>query len=175
MDNLKQLKIKNDYKKVEERIGSLDNYQSLQTLSDNIKLRIKNDADYKHFIRLADNAEHKSKVIRILEKCPTPINDSLLEQIAFNNFVEGCAVLDRLPSVRVIHQQLNKLGYAKTMAKQVENEVGNRVFFDMADKGIVRNTSEYFIYKFAKHLVSPKTYNKVADLFNSNTQLGMVA
>ena len=175
MDNLKQLKIKNDYKKVEERIGSLDNYQSLRTLSDNIKLRIKNDADYKDFIRLADNAEHKAKVVRILERCPSPINDSKLERTAFENFVEGCAVLNRMPNVRVIHHQLNKLGYAKTMAKQVENEVGNRVFFEMVDKGRVRNTSEYFIYNSAKHLVSKDTYNKIADLFNSNTQLGMVA
>ena len=175
MDNLKQLKIENDYKKVESRIGSLGNYQSLQTLANNIRNRISVDADYKHFVRLADNAEFKSKVCRILEKCPTPTDESLLEQIAFNNFVQGCAVLDKAPSSRVIHWQLNKLGYAKTMAKQIENEVGNSVFYKMVDNGAVRHTSEYFIYKFAKHLVSKDTYNKVADLFNSNSQLQMVA
>jgi hypothetical protein len=147
----------------------------LQTLANNIRVRITKDADYKHFVRLADNAEHKSKVVRILERCPSPSNETLLEQIAFNNFVEGCAVLDRTLSARVIHHQLNKLGYAKTMAKQIENEVGNAVFFEMLDKGIVKHTSEYFIYKFAKHLVSKNTYSKVADLFNSNEPLLQVA
>ena len=66
MDNLKQLKIENDYKKVESRIGSLSNYQSLETLANNIRNRISVDADYKHFVRLADNAEHKSKVLLLL-------------------------------------------------------------------------------------------------------------
>jgi hypothetical protein len=175
MSDIKKMKVKNDYKKVEDSIGSSTDYKGLQTLANNIRVRITKDADYKHFVRLADNAEHKSKVVRILERCPSPSNETLLEQIAFNNFVEGCAVLDRTPSARVIHHQLNKLGYAKTMAKQIENEVGNAVFFEMLDKGIIKHTSEYFIYKFAKHLVSKNTYSKVADLFNSNEPLLQVA
>ena len=175
MNAIKKMKLKNDYTKVEQSISRLNNYQSLQTLAENIRVRISKDADYKHFVRLADNAEHKGKVTRILEKCPSPINDSLLEQIAFNNFVEGCAVMDKAPSSRVIHWQLKRLGYAKTMAKQIENEVGNAVFNTMKNKGAVSNTSEYFIYKFAKHLVTPNTYNKVADLFKGNEELGMVA
>ena len=175
MTDLKQLKLKNDYKKVEERISSCNDYKKLCVLANNIRKRIDADADYKHFVRLADNAEFKAKIVRLLAKCPSPINDSVLEQMAFNNFVEGCAVLDKTPSVRVIHNQLKKLGYAKTMAKQVENEVGNRVFFEMADKGVVRHTSEYFVFKYAKHLTNPKTYKKVAEFFDSNQQLLEVA
>jgi hypothetical protein len=120
---------------------------------------------------LADNAGHKGKVIRILEKCPAPFGETLLEQIAFNNYVEGTAILNKMPSVRVIHQQLKKLGYAKTMARQVEKSIGNAVFFDMAKKGIVKNTSEFFIYKYGQHLVKASTYTKITDLFNSNEQL----
>ena len=175
MTSLKQQKINKDYETVANNISSSTDYKGLQSLANNIRVRISKDADYKHFVRLADNAEHKSKVVRILEKCPSPSNDTLLEQIAFNNFVQGCAVLDKAPSSRVIHWQLNRLGYAKTMAKQIENEVGNAVFYKMLNKGVVQHTSEYFIYKFAKHLVSESTYNKVAVLFNSNSQLEMVA
>jgi len=58
-----------------------------------------------------------------------------LEQIVFNNFAEGCTVLDRTPSARVIHHKLNTLSYSKTMAKQIENAVGNAVLFKMLDKG----------------------------------------
>ena len=118
MTELKQQKLKNDYETVANKISSSTDYKGLQTLANNIRVRISKDTDYKHFVRLADNAEHKSKVVRILEKCPSPSNDTLLEQIAFNNFVQGCAVLDKAPSSRVIHWQLNRLGYAKTMAKQ---------------------------------------------------------
>lgn len=171
MNDIKKMKVKNDYKKAEEHISRLNNYKSLSALANNIRNRIDADADYKHFVRLADNAEFKAKIVRLLAKCPSPINDSMLEQMAFNNFVEGCAVLDKTPSVRVIHHQLRKLGYAKTMAKQVENEVGNRVFFEMADKGAVRNTSEYFVFKYAKHLTNPNTYQKVAEFFDKNEAL----
>jgi hypothetical protein len=159
MTDLKKIKLKNDYKKVEERISSCNDYKKLCVLANNIRKRIDADADYKHFVRLADNAEFKAKIVRLLAKCPSPINDSVLEQMAFNNFVEGCAVLDKTPSVRVIHNQLKKLGYAKTMA----------------DKGVVRHTSEYFVFKYAKHLTNPKTYKKVAEFFNSNEGLLEVA
>lgn len=168
---IKQLKIKSDFNKVANRISSSNNYESLLILAKNIRVRISKDADYKHFAKLANKAEHKSKVLRILQKCPSPSNQTLLEQIAFNNFVEGCAVLDKTPSVRVIHNQLKKLGYAKTMAKQVENEVGNAVFFEMADRGAVRHTSEYFVFKYAKHLTNPNTYQKVTEFFNENERL----
>ena len=171
MNDLKKMKLKNDYKKVEDNIRSLNNYKSLSALANNIRARIDADADYKHFVRLADNAEFKAKIVRLLDRCPSPINDSMLEQMAFNNFVEGCAVLDKTPSVRVIHNQLKKLGYAKTMAKQVENEVGNAVFFEMADRGAVRHTSEYFVFKYAKHLTNPNTYQKVTEFFNENERL----
>ena len=171
MTDLKQLKLKNDYKKVEERIRTYNDYKQLCSLAKNIRQRVDADADYKHFLELAEKAEYKAKIVRLLAKCPSPINDSLLEQMAFNNFVEGCAVLDKTPSVRVIHHQLKKLGYAKTMAKQVENEVGNKVFFEMADRGVVRHTSEYFIFKYAKHLTNTNTYKKVAEFFHSNEGL----
>ena len=171
MNDLKKMKVKNDYKKVEDNIRSLNNYKSLSALANNIRARIEADADYKHFVRLADNAEFKAKIVRLLDRCPSPINDSMLEQMAFNNFVEGCAVLDKTPSVRVIHHQLKKLGYAKTMAKQVENEVGNKVFFEMVDRGVVRHTSEYFIFKYEKHLTNTNTYKKVAEFFHSNEGL----
>ena len=175
MNELKKMKLKNDYKRVADRVSQLNDFEKLSTLAKNIRKRIDADADYKHFTKLALTAEHKSKVVRILEKCPSPSNDTLLEQIAFNNFVQGCAVLDKAPSSRVIHWQLNRLGYAKTMAKQITNEVGNAVFYAMKDKGVVKHTSEYFIYKFAKHLVSKNTYSKVADLFKSNEPLLQVA
>jgi len=171
MNDLKKMNLKNDYKKVEDNIRSLNNDKSLSALANNIRTRIETDADYKHFVRLADNAEFKAKIVRLLDRCPSPINDSMLEQMAFNNFVEGCAVLDKTPSVRVIHNQLKKLGYAKTMAKQVENEVGNAVFFEMADRGAVRHTSEYFVFKYAKHLTNPNTYQKVTEFFNENERL----
>lgn len=172
---LKQQKIKNDYNKVANRISSSNNYEGLSILAKNIRTRIKQDSAYSHFVRLANKAEHKSKVLRILEKCPSPINKSNLEEKAFENFVQGTAVLNKMPSVRVIHQQLKKLGYAKTMARQVENSVGNAVFFNMAKKGIVKNTSEYFIYKYGQHLVKATTYNKIEDLFGSSEQLLEVA
>jgi hypothetical protein len=175
MTSLKQQKINNDYKTVTNSISSSHDYKGLQTLANNIRMRISKDADYKHFVRLANKAEHKSRVLRILEKCPSPINKSNLEEKAFENFVQGTAVLNKMPSVRVIHQQLKKLGYAKTMARQVENSVGNAVFFNMAKKGIVKNTSEYFIYKYGQHLVKATTYNKIEDLFGSSEQLLEVA
>ena len=159
------------YKKTEALVASTNDYKKLCALETNIRKRIATDPSFKNLVRLADNAEFKAKLIRLLERCPSPINDSMLEQIAFNNFVEGAATLDKTPSSRVIHHQLKKLGYAKTMAKQVENEVGNKVFFEMAAKGIVRHTSEYFIFKYAKHLTNPKTYNKIAEFFKNNEEL----
>ena len=94
----------------------------------------------KHFTKLALTAEHKSKVVRVLSKCPTPINKSKLEEEAFENFVQGTAILNKMPSPRVIHHQMKKLGYAKTLVRQVEREIGNDVFFNMASKGIVKHT-----------------------------------
>ena len=175
MNELKKMKLKNDYKRVADRVSQLDDFEKLSTLAKNIRKRIDADADYKHFTKLALTAEHKSKVVRVLSKCPTPINKSKLEEEAFENFVQGTAILNKMPSVRVIHQQLNRLGYAKTMARQVENSVGNAVFFDMAKKGIVKHTSEFFVYKNGKHLVKPSTYTKIANLFRSNEQLLQVA
>ena len=171
MNELKAQKIKNDYTKVEDSIGSSTDYKGLKTLANNIRVRITKDADYKHFVRLADNAEHKSRILRIREKCPSPFNQSLVEQIAFNNFVEGTASFDRLPSPRVIHQQLNVYGYSKTLAKHCEKEVGNVVFFKMFAKGIVKHTAEYFIYQHGKDLVSSKVYEKIENLFLSSDEL----
>jgi hypothetical protein len=175
MNELQKMKLNNDYKRTDDKIAVETDFRKLMNISINILRRIKKNDAYAPFIRLADNAEHKSKVIRILAKCPKPSNDTLLEQIAFNNFVEGTAKLNKMPSVRVIHHQLKKLGYAKTMAKQVEKSIGNAVFFDMAKKGIVKHTSEFFIYKYGQHLVKATTYKKIADLFNSNEQLLEVA
>ncbi|HCK03624.1 MAG TPA: hypothetical protein DHV86_02505, partial [Methylophilaceae bacterium] len=101
MTQLKQQKIKKDYNKVANRISNSNNYEGLLILSKNIRTRIKQDSDYSHFVRLADNAEYKSKVVRLRQKCPSPSNQTMLEHIAFNNFVEGCAVLNKAPSSRV--------------------------------------------------------------------------
>ena len=175
MNELKQIKLKNDYKRVAKRIRQLDDFKKLSNLANNIRKKIDADADYKHFAELALTAEHKSKVVRVLSKCPSPSNQTLLEQIAFSNFVEGTAHLNKTPSPRVIHHQLKKLGYAKTLVRQVEKEIGNDVFFNMASKGIVKHTSEFFVYRYAKHLVEPSTYTKIANLFRSNEQLLQVA
>ena len=175
MNELKQMKLKNDYKRVADRVSQLNDFEKLSTLAKNIRKRIDADADYKHFTKLALTAEHKSKVVRVLSKCPTPINKSKLEEEAFDNFVQGTAILNKMPSPRVIHHQLKKLGYAKTLVRQVEREIGNDVFFNMASKGIVKHTSEFFVYKNGKHLVKPSTYTKIANLFRSNEQLLQVA
>ena len=175
MNELKQIKLKNDYKRVADRVSQLDDFKKLSTLAKNIRKKIDADADYKHFAELALTAEHKSKVVRVLSKCPSPSNQTLLEQIAFSNFVEGTAHLNKTPSPRVIHHQLKKLGYAKTLVRQVEKEIGNDVFFNMANKGIVKHTSEFFVFRYGKHLVKPSTYTKIANLFRSNEQLLQVA
>lgn len=175
MNELKEMKLKSDYKKVAKRVSQLDDFKKLSNLANNIRKKIDADADYKHFAELALTAEHKSKVVRVLSKCPSPSNQTLLEQIAFSNFVEGTAHLNKTPSPRVIHHQLKKLGYAKTLVRQVEKEIGNDVFFNMASKGIVKHTSEFFVYRYAKHLVEPSTYTKIANLFRSNEQLLQVA
>lgn len=168
MNQLNASKIEIDYKKTEELIYSTNNYEKLNILAANIRRRINNDADYKHFVRLADNAEHKAKVIRVLDRCPSPINDSELEQIAFNNFVESSAVFDKVPSFRVIYYQLSKLGYAKTMARQVTKSVGGGNFKNMCKRGLVSLTSEMFIFKHGKSLVSDSVYAKVCSLFESD-------
>jgi len=175
MNELKEMKLKSDYKRVAKRVSQLDDFKKLSNLANNIRKKIDADADYKHFAELALTAEHKSKVVRVLSKCPSPSNQTLLEQIAFSNFVEGTAHLNKTPSPRVIHHQLKKLGYAKTLVRQVEKEIGNDVFFNMASKGIVKHTSEFFVYRYAKHLVEPSTYTKIANLFRSNEQLLQVA
>ena len=175
MRELKEMKLKSDYKRVAKRVSQLDDFKKLSNLANNIRKKIDADADYKHFAELALTAEHKSKVVRVLSKCPSPSNQTLLEQIAFSNFVEGTAHLNKTPSPRVIHHQLKKLGYAKTLVRQVEKEIGNDVFFNMASKGIVKHTSEFFVYRYAKHLVKPSTYTKIANLFRSNEQLLQVA
>lgn len=171
MKGMKAMKLKNDYEAVAIRVRSLGDWQSLLTLAKNIRARIAKDDVYKSFAHLAEDAKSKGNKLRILEKCPLPFDGTLLERIAFNNFVKGTAFFNKMPSTRVIHLQLKKLGYAKTMARQVEKSVGNAMFFDMAKKGIVKHTSEYFVYKYAKHLVKPSTYQKIADLFKSNKQL----
>ena len=175
MKELKEMKLKSDYKRVAKRVSQLDDFKKLSTLAKNIRKKIDADADYKHFAELALTAEHKSKVVRVLSKCPSPSNQTLLEQIAFSNFVEGTAHLNKTPSPRVIHHQLKKLGYAKTLVRQVEKEIGNDVFFNMANKGIVKHTSEFFVFRYGKHLVKPSTYTKIANLFRSNEQLLQVA
>ena len=175
MNELQEMKLKSDYKRVAKRVSQLDDFKKLSNLANNIRKKIDADADYKHFAELALTAEHKSKVVRVLSKCPSPSNQTLLEQIAFSNFVEGTAHLNKTPSPRVIHHQLKKLGYAKTLVRQVEKEIGNDVFFNMASKGIVKHTSEFFVYRYAKHLVEPSTYTKIANLFRSNEQLLQVA
>ena len=67
MNELKAQKIKNDYTKVEDSIGSSTDYKGLKTLANNIRVRITKDADYQYFVRLADNAEHKSRILRIIK------------------------------------------------------------------------------------------------------------
>ena len=106
MNELKEMKLKSDYKRVAKRVSQLDDFKKLSNLANNIRKKIDADADYKHFAELALTAEHKSKVVRVLSKCPSPSNQTLLEQIAFSNFVEGTAHLNKTPSPRVIHHQL---------------------------------------------------------------------
>ena len=72
MNELKEMKLKSDYKRVAKRVSQLDDFKKLSNLANNIRKKIDADADYKHFAELALTAEHKSKVVRVLSKCPSP-------------------------------------------------------------------------------------------------------
>lgn len=152
-------------------IDNTSEYKKLIVLGDNGKRLAKDAANGTELMELVDKAYIKARKVRLLSKCPMPIDDSELEQKAFNLFVDSSAIMDKFPSVRVIYHQLNKLGYAKTMAKQVSKSVGGGNFETMCKSGLVKYTSEYFVLNNAKHLVDEKVYTEVVDLFKSNPHL----
>ncbi len=159
------------YKKIATRIASTSCHEKLATLATNIERTVKANKVHRDFLKLAAKATLKSNKQRILEKCPKPINNSLLEAIAFETFIDAAAIANQAPNTRVIHHQLNKLGYAKTFARQVSKQVASDRFLKLRAKGLDKITAEYFVYHFGEHLVAPKVYAKVKLLFQAKPQI----
>lgn len=159
------------YQAISSLIKNTSCHVKLATLAANITRSVKANKERSAFLKLAAKATRKSNKQRILEKCPQPINDSLLEEIAFKTFIDAAAIANQAPNARVIHFQLKKLGYAKTFAKQVSNQVATDRFHKLRAKGLDKITAEYFVYHYAEHLVTPKVYAKVKALFQSKPRI----
>lgn len=159
------------YQSVNSRIKSTSCYKKLAILAVNIKRSVKANKVHSDFHKLAAKATLKSNEQRIREKCPEPINNTLLEAIAFKTFIEAAAIANKAPNPRVIHFQLNKLGYAGTFARQVTKEVASDRFLKLHAKGLDRITAEYFIFHYAEHLVTPEVYGNVKALFQPKPQI----
>ena len=160
-------------KVIAERIAKTNSFRALKVIAENIRRFIDDGKCASEFEALFEQAAHKAKVVRVLERCPAPANNTMLEHMAFESCVEGCATLDTAPSVRVVHYQLKKLGYAKTAARQVERAVGGTMYQKLVERGAVRFSSEYFVFKYAEHLVSAETYAKVKALFEQDFAWGV--
>ena len=144
--------------------------RELFIIANNIMEQImKGNCDYE-FNALHNTAFQKAKEAKVIERCPAPVdfdNEEMnkLERKAFERCVELSARMDIMPSTRVITNQISKLGYALTAAKQVTNNVAGEGFERMAKMGEVYETSEYFIFRSARHLVAPQVLAKVDALF----------
>lgn len=171
-DGVKVMTI-SQFDKTNALIARTSSYKELTAIANNILRQLMADKCGVEFWELYNEASYKAKVARIIERCPAPVSYdnkemSALETLAFNRCVEQAAKRDLMPSIRVITNQISKLGYALTAAKQVTNKVGGDGFVRMAKMGLVNETSEYFIYKHARNLVTPKVLAKVDALLSAH-------
>jgi len=158
-----------DFSTTEARINSATSSSVLKVLAHNILVSINYDTN-SDFHALYVKASQKAKIAHFAERCPAPMYgadeaENALEEMAYNRNIESCARQNTMPSIRVITNQLSKLGYAKTAARQVERSTGGDKFQQMSKSGMVQYTSEYFIFRNARHLVDAKTLAKVDALF----------
>lgn len=159
-----------NYAKTEALINRTTASKDLFSIAKNIMEQLmKGNCEYE-FYSLHTVALQKAKVAKVIERCPAPVkydNKEMdaLEQMAFKRCYELSARMDIMPSTRVITNQISKLGYALTAAKQVTNKVAGEGFERMAQMGQVNETSEYFIFRSARHLVTPAVLAKVDALF----------
>lgn len=159
------------YAKITNRINTTACHKKLATLATNIKRSVKANKVHSDFLKLAAKATLKSNKQRILEKCPQPINKSMLEAIALETFIEAAAIANQTPNGHVIHHQLKKLGYAGTFARQVSKQVASDRFHKLRAKGLDKITAEYFVYHYGQSLVTPKVYSAVKALFQAKPQI----
>ena len=159
-----------NFTKTEALINRTETSKNLFIIANNIMEQImKGNCDYE-FNALHTKALQKAKEAKVIERCPAPVdfdNEEMnaLEQMAFKRCYELSARIDIMPSTRVITNQISKLGYALTAAKQVTNKVAGEGFERMAQMGLVNETSEFFIFRSARNLVTPKVLAKVDALF----------
>jgi len=158
-----------DFSATEARINSATASSVLKVLARNILVSINYDIN-NDFFALYEKASKKAEIAHFAERCPAPMYGSdeaenALEDMAYKLNIESCARQNTMPSIRVITNQLSKLGYAKTAARQVERSTGGDKFQQMSKSGLVQYTSEYFIFRNARHLVDAKTLAKVDALF----------
>ena len=159
-----------NYEKTEALINRTTSSRELFNIANNIMEQLMKGKCEHEFYGLHNKVQQKAKEAKVIERCPSPVvfdNEEMnaLELKAFKRCVELAARMDIMPSTRVITNQISKLGYALTAAKQVTNKVAGEGFDRMAQMGEVYETSEYFIFRSARHLVTPAVLAKVDALF----------
>ena len=159
-----------NFEKTEALINRTETSENLFKIATNIMEKIMKSECDSEFNALHTKALQKAKIAKVIERCPAPVrydNEEMnaLEQMAFKRCFELSARMDIMPGTRVITNQISKLGYALTAAKQVTNKVAGEGFERMVQIGLVNETSEYFIFRSARNLVTPKVLAKVDALF----------
>jgi len=165
MNNATQNKIKADFIKTNAHINNINSAKKLTILATNINVRIKQNPTYAHFAVLSANAIKKANSIKLKQVLPQPMSNSKLEQLAYNSVFKTALELNIKPSNRVIYQQLNRYGYAKTLIKQVCKSVGNQMYQSLCANGLVNITAEHFVFNNAQHLIPNKVKQQLTNLF----------
>lgn len=159
------------YQKIQKRVADTNCAKLLRILSCNITRCVSQNKVHNAFLILATHAQEKSNTKSMQSKLPLPINNTILEAIAFNNTIDAAAFAKKSPGFRVIHHQLKKLGYAATFARQVTKQVASDRFLQLRAKGLDKFTAESFVYHYAEHLVTPEVYANVKALFQPKPQI----
>mgnify|MGYP001157327041 CR=1 FL=1 len=163
------------YNKTKKAISNIDCPNRLLTLADNIENCVAKDNNLTEFLTLSTEARKKANDIGYGERpdsfeiksitiLPKPKSNNRLEEIAYNSFFKPALELGLRPSNRVIYWQINKLGYAQTLIKQVINKVASPMFHKLVELGLEDLTAENFVSKYARHLVPTQVLAKVDEV-----------
>ena len=152
------------YNKTKKAISNIDCPNRLLTLADNIENCVAKDNNLTEFLTLSTEARKKANEIKLITILPKPKSNTRLEKIAYNSFFKTALELGLRPSNRVIYWQINKLGYAQTLIKQVINKVASPMFHKLVELGLEDLTAENFVSKYARHLVPTQVLAKVDEV-----------
>lgn len=148
---------------LEARIDSTDSVAKLEILASNIVKKAGADSA---FAQLAERARSKASALKYAAKFHIPAT-SLFEQVAKAFTIQGAVVMENTVSARCL-QGIKSAGYVGFHIRNVQRGMCHQNYQTLKIMGLVILSSEYFVYRYCQHLVSPQLLSKLASLFKTH-------